>query len=52
MTSKQDLIQAIRQINHEIILTQNPRRPFDNAKTIELFTEEVIRLVHEYIDYE
>lgn len=34
-----DLIEEIRGINREALLEKNPRRSFDNYKTLDLFTE-------------
>lgn len=48
MNNKEDLIKAIREIDREALLEKNPRRPFDNAKTLDLFTEEVIILINEH----
>ena len=49
VSQKSELIDAIRNIDRDALLEKNPRRPFDNAKTIELFLEEVIRLVETHI---
>lgn len=46
--SKHELISAIERIDIEVLLSQNPRRPFDNYRTLELYRDEILKLINLY----
>lgn len=47
MGLKNELIEAMNNIDREALLEKNPRRPFDNQKTLDLFSEEVMWIIED-----